>query len=70
VPGNHIGATFYHDVQATYHFDTWNTDFSVGIRNLFDKEPPISMDTFANSYLPTYYRTPGRFFWASMGVKF
>jgi len=70
VAGNHIGATVYHDVQGTYHFDAWNTDFSVGIRNLFDKEPPISMDTFANSYLPTYYRTPGRFFWASVGVKF
>ena len=70
VQGSHIGATFYHDVQASYHLDEWNTDFSVGVRNLFDKQPPIAMDAFANSYLPTYYRTPGRFFWASLGVKF
>ena len=70
VPGNHIGATFYHDVQATYHLDDWNTDFGFGVRNLFDKEPPVSMDAFANSFLPTYYRTPGRFFYGSVGVKF
>jgi outer membrane receptor protein involved in Fe transport len=70
VSGNHIGATFYHDVQATYHLDAFNTDFGLGIRNLFDKEPPIAMSAFANSYLPTFYRTPGRFLFASVGVKF
>ncbi|HEY1772403.1 MAG TPA: TonB-dependent receptor [Gammaproteobacteria bacterium] len=70
VTGSHIGATFYHDVQMTYHFDPLNSDFTLGIRNLFDKEPPIAMGAFANSYLPTFYRTPGRFFFASVGVKF
>jgi outer membrane receptor protein involved in Fe transport len=70
VAGSHIGATFYHDVEATYHLDSWNTDFSLGIRNLFDKQPPIAMDAFANSFLPTYYRTPGRFFWGQVSVKF
>ena len=67
---NHIGATFYHDVAATYHLDAWNTDFTLGIRNLFDKEPPIAMSSFANSFLPTYYRAAGRFFYARVGVKF
>ncbi|HKU19351.1 MAG TPA: TonB-dependent receptor, partial [Candidatus Saccharimonadales bacterium] len=62
VPVNHIGATTYHDVAATYHLDSWNTDFTFGIRNLFDKEPPIAMSAFANSFLPTLYRAPGRFF--------
>ncbi len=70
VAGNHIGATFYHDVQTTYHMDDLNTDFSLGIRNLFDKEPPIAMSAFANSFLPTFYRTPGRFLYASASVKF
>jgi iron complex outermembrane receptor protein len=69
VQGNHIGATTYHDVSATYHLDGWNTDFTLGIRNLFDKQPPVAMSAFANSFLPTYYRTPGRFFYASVGVK-
>jgi iron complex outermembrane receptor protein len=70
VASNHIGATFYHDVQATYHWDALNTDIGFGVRNLFDKQPPIAMSAFANSFLPTYYRTPGRFFYARAGVKF
>ncbi|MGH8402202.1 MAG: TonB-dependent receptor domain-containing protein, partial [Gammaproteobacteria bacterium] len=59
---NHIGATTYHDVAVTYHLDAWNTDFTFGIRNLFDKMPPIAMSAFANSFLPTFDRAPGRFF--------
>ncbi len=70
VPTNHIGATTYHDVSATYHADGINTDFTFGIRNLFDKQPPIAMSAFANSFLPTFYRAPGRFFYGRVGVKF
>ncbi|HEY1773772.1 MAG TPA: TonB-dependent receptor [Gammaproteobacteria bacterium] len=66
---NHIGATTYHDVNVTYHIDSLNTDFSVGIRNLFGKNPPISQQAFANSYLPMY-DVPGQFFYARIGVKF
>jgi outer membrane receptor protein involved in Fe transport len=66
---NHIGATTYHDVNATYHFDSLNTDFTLGIRNLFGKVAPISQNAFANSYLPSY-DTPGQFFYARIGVKF
>ena len=68
-PLNHIGATTYHDVSVTYHLDPLNTDFTFGIRNLFDKQPPIAMSAFANSFLP-FYRAPGRFFYARVGVKF
>jgi iron complex outermembrane receptor protein len=70
VPTNHLGATTYHDVSATYHADGINTDFTFGIRNLFDKEPPIAMSAFANSFLPAFYRAPGRFFYGRVGVKF
>ena len=70
MPTNHLGATTYHDVSATYHADGINTDFTFGIRNLFDKQPPIAMSAFANSFLPTFYRAPGRFFFGRVGVKF
>ena len=70
VAGNHIGATFYHDVQGTYHMDSLGTDFSLGVRNLFDKQPPIAMSAFANSFLPSFYRTPGRFYFAGASVNF
>jgi len=69
VGANHLGATTYHDVNVTYHFDSLNTDFSVGIRNLFGKVAPISQQAFANSYLPMY-DVPGQFFYARIGVKF
>ena len=67
---NHIGATTYQDIMGTYHMDSWNTDFTIGIRNLFDKQPPIAMSSFANSFLPTYYRAPGRFFYGRVTVNF
>jgi iron complex outermembrane receptor protein len=67
---NYLGATIYHDVTATYHFDDWNTDFTLGIRNLFDKEPPTAETAFANSFLPAFYRVPGREFYGRISVKF
>jgi len=67
---NYLGATIYHDVQGTYHYDDWNTDFTFGIRNLFDKEPPTALTAFANSFLPAFYRVPGREFYGRISVKF
>ena len=67
---NHLGATVYTDVSGTYHMDTWNSDFTFGIQNLWAKQPPMSVSAFANSYEPFYNRIPGRFFYARMGVKF
>ncbi len=67
---NKLGTTVYNDVEVTYDVDAWNTDLTFGIRNLFDKNPPISMTAFANSYQPYYYRVPGRFFYARVGVRF
>jgi len=68
---NHQGRTIYHDVEGTYHVDAINTDFTFGIRNLFDKQPPASLTAFANSFIPSVgYRVPGRFFYAEVSVKF
>ena len=67
---NELGTTVYNDIQVTYDVDAWNTDVTFGIRNLFDRNPPISMTAFANSYQPFYYRVPGRFFYARVGVRF
>ncbi len=66
---NEIGTTIYHDVQGSYTVAAWNTTFTMGIQNLFDKQPPISMTAFANSTLPIY-RVPGRFFYARVGIRF
>ena len=67
---NHIGATTYTDVSGTYHMDSWNSDFTFGIQNLWAKQPPASISAFANTYQPFYNRIPGRFFYGRVGVKF
>ncbi len=67
---NYLGRTVYHNVQATYHVDSLNSDFTFGIRNIFDKQPPAALTAFANSSLPAFYPIPGRFFYARVSVKF
>jgi iron complex outermembrane receptor protein len=67
---NELGTTVYNDLQATYAITRWNTDITLGVRNLFDKNPPISMTAFANSYQPFFYRVPGRFIYGRIGVRF
>lgn len=67
---NRLGTTVYNDVQASYTLSSWNTTFSLGANNLLNKQPPVSYTTFANSYLPNYYRTPGRFFYGRVSVSF
>ena len=70
-PTNHIGTTVYNDIQASYTVNAWNTTFSVGIQNLFDKQPPIARTAFANSFFALGgYRVPGRFFYGRVSVRF
>jgi len=67
---NHLGTTIYSDVQASYTVSSWNTTFTLGVNNLFDKQPPISRVAFANSYVPNYYDVPGRYFYGRISVRF
>jgi outer membrane receptor protein involved in Fe transport len=68
--GAHIGAVTYHDVQGSYDMDSIKTTFTLGIRNLFAKEPPSSAVQELNSFDPTLYDVPGRFIYGRMSVKF
>ncbi len=72
-PTNDIGSVTYHDIQASYRleqFDQFNTRFTLGIDNLFDKDPPVSMAAFANSFDATQHRIPGRFFYGRINFDF
>ena len=40
---NHIGATTYHDV-SVYWNAPWNAKVTVGVNNMFDKDPPRRVD--------------------------
>lgn len=67
---NRMAATVYNDAQVNYSYDPWNTTFTFGINNLFNKEPPQDVNSTLNSFDTSNYPIPGRFFYASVGVKF
>jgi iron complex outermembrane receptor protein len=66
---NKLGAATYHDVRASYNFAAANTTVSFGVRNLFDKQPPVSM-TAGSSFETTIYPIPGRFPYVSVESRF
>lgn len=70
LPGsqNHIGASTYHDVSVFWKAP-WNARVTLGVNNVFDKEPPVSFTTFANSFDPQY-DLPGQFFYIQYNQKF
>lgn len=57
---NFLPSTFYHNVQFAYQPPQLpGAEFLFGVRNVFDKEPPVSFQAFANSFPPTVYEPPG-----------
>jgi iron complex outermembrane recepter protein len=68
VPTNDIGGTTYHDLQARWA-TPWEGTITGGVRNIGDKDPPVSISTFANSFDPSF-DVPGRFFYVSYKQKF
>lgn len=65
---NRIGAHTYHDLQGGWNAP-WNARFVVGIRNVGDKDPSITTNTFSNSF-GQGYDIPGSFYYASYQQKF
>ncbi len=65
---NRIGTTTYHDISA-YWNAPWNARITLGVNNVFEKEPPRSVAAFANSFDPQY-EVPGRFFYVRYSQKF
>ena len=67
-PVNEFDPTWYFDLQGSVTAP-WNGKVTLGVRNLFDRDPPFSSDAFANSF-DSQYRTPGRFIYMSYEQKF
>jgi iron complex outermembrane receptor protein len=47
----------------------WHARITLGVRNAFDRSPPVSYSAYANSFFPDY-DLPGRFWYASYRQKF
>ena len=65
---NNLDDTWYTDAQVTW--DTpFNSRVAAGIRNLTDEDPPLSYNTFSNSFHPEY-DIPGRFWYVQYTQRF
>lgn len=47
----------------------WNGTISVGLNNVFAKEPPVATQAFANSF-DYQYDTPGRYMYMEYRQRF
>jgi iron complex outermembrane recepter protein len=65
---NSIGSYWYHDLQGFYRWR--DTQFTLGVRNLTDKDPPYATNNHDMNTLPFTYDTAGRYFYARVGVNF
>ncbi|HEX7368892.1 MAG TPA: TonB-dependent receptor [Rhodanobacteraceae bacterium] len=62
-PRNRVGAVTYVDLEGGWHAP-WNGVFTMGVRNAFDRNPPVAYSyADMNSFFPDY-DIPGRFFYA------
>jgi len=67
-PQNRIGGTTYHDV-SVYWKAPWNAKITLGVNNVFDKQPPLAYSTFANTFDPQY-EIPGQLVYLQYNQKF
>jgi outer membrane receptor protein involved in Fe transport len=67
---NRIGGTAYHDLQLSYRYSEADAYLTFGVRNLFDKEPPLSRAAPADSFDATTYEVPGRFVYLRVAKQF
>ncbi|MGY6553646.1 MAG: TonB-dependent receptor [Wenzhouxiangella sp.] len=65
-----IGSVTYHDLQLGYRVDAWNTRFTAGINNVFDKQPPLSLVNTNINFDISTYDARGRFFYLRAAIDF
>ncbi len=68
---NHLGATTFHDVRASWKLPT-DLDFTVsgGINNVTGKEAPICLSCSLNGYDASNYDLPGRYSYVEASIRF
>ena len=68
---NRLPAITYHDLQLGYHFD-WmkGAQLTAGVRNLFDKDPPVCTSCSYGFDSSTYDLPGGRFWYVRADFRF
>ncbi|MGH7747369.1 MAG: hypothetical protein ACREQ5_21815, partial [Candidatus Dormibacteria bacterium] len=68
-PQNRVGSVTYVDLEGSWDAP-WKGRFTLGLRNAFDRNPPIAYSYGRlNSFFPDY-DVPGRFWYRSYRQKF
>jgi len=71
--GSPMKSTFYTDAQLRwspkFNFMLHDIQFAVGVNNLFNVKAPGCVSCDTNNFDPTTYDTPGRYYYARIGVK-
>lgn len=69
--GNRLGNTFYGDVQIVFtpSFLQKKFDFTIGVNNVFDRDPPACNTCTGPNYDPTTYDVPGQFGYLRVAYK-
>lgn len=67
-PQNRVGSVTYFDLEAGWQ-TPWNAKFTLGVRNAFDRDPPVAYSTQFNSFFADY-DVPGRYWYASYRQRF
>ncbi len=69
--GNRLGDTFYGDVRLTFTPAALShkVDFTVGVNNVFNKNPPACFSCTGPNYDPTTYDVPGQFGYLRVAVR-
>ncbi|HJU40450.1 MAG TPA: TonB-dependent receptor [Tahibacter sp.] len=67
-PQNRVPSVTFVDLEASW-LAPWKGRFTLGLRNAFDRDPPVSYAGVANSFFADY-DVPGRFWYASYRQAF
>jgi iron complex outermembrane receptor protein len=69
-----LKATFYTDAQLRWspklNFGVHDIQFAIGVNNLFNVKTPGCVSCDTNNMDPTTYDTPGRYYYARIGLKY
>lgn len=65
---NRLASTTYHDARLTWHM-TLQTRITAGVNNVFDRQPPVSYQSFENSFDSRLFDLPGRFVYLRLDTE-
>ena len=68
VPLNRVASVTFTDLQGSWDAP-WHARVTLGVRNAFDRAPPVAYSAFSNSFFPDY-DIPGRFWYLSYRQRF